>query len=167
MQRFYLTFSRKTSFFGPNGSEGHSEFFRIKTQNLSISPKYHFGDIIERFGGFYSQKFKFCDLLNHLDQKNLFYVKMWDRTFAFSAHAISLSEKKFQKGSSLVSNNGTHNGSQRNQYGFLRHSGEPLLVIYTGTSYRTFKDSSKGAWNVLEFVFEDSRDKVPCIRDVK
>ncbi len=72
--------------FGPNGSEGHRIwiFQNINPKISLISLKWYFGDIIETFG-FLSEKFKFCDLLKHLEKKT-FYVKMWDRTFAFSAH---------------------------------------------------------------------------------
>ncbi len=53
--------------------------------------------------------------------------------------AIHSQKKGTLKSSALVPCTEPFYGSQRTQYGFLRHSGEPLLVLYT--SYRTFTGS--------------------------
>ncbi len=46
------------------------EFFRIKTEKSLQYLRIQFLEIFQRFLGFHSEKLKFCDLLNHLDQKN-------------------------------------------------------------------------------------------------
>ena len=84
MQSFYLTFLRKMCFlFQMVQKVTEFDFFRIKTQNRSNVAN------IREILGFYSERFKFCDRLNHLDQKNSFYVKMSDRNFPSSAHELS------------------------------------------------------------------------------
>ncbi len=68
---------RKTSIFGPNGSEGHRiSLFRIKNPKTSlISPKYNFGDIRE-ICGFLFWKKKILRPSESFGLKNLFCVPL-------------------------------------------------------------------------------------------
>ena len=70
MQRFYLRFLSKTSLFGQMVHKvTEFKFFRNKAQKSLLYLQNGILEILERFGGFYSEKFKFCDLLNDLNQK--------------------------------------------------------------------------------------------------
>ncbi len=77
--------------FGPNGSEGHRIWiFQNKNPKISlISPKWYFG-YKRDFVGFILQNYSNFVIFEPSGPKNSFYVKIWDRTFAFSAHDFLL-----------------------------------------------------------------------------